>query len=55
MGVASSSHGVPFKKAGFRADEDETFSQAETYADWQFIYVPEFGRRRAVPTAATGN
>ena len=54
-GVASRSLGVPIKKAGFRLDQEETFGEAETYANWQFIYVPRLGRRRAVPASIPGN
>jgi type II secretory pathway pseudopilin PulG len=37
MGVASSSKRVPFKRAGFD-DADLGFGDAETYADWMFIF-----------------
>jgi len=39
MGVASSSKGVPLKRAGFD-DNDLDFDQAETYSDWLFVYSP---------------
>lgn len=55
MGIASSSHGVPLKKTGFRTDEEDLFSQAQTYADWQFIFVPRLGWRRRLPTPTSAN
>jgi type II secretory pathway pseudopilin PulG len=39
MGVASSSKQVPLKHANFD-ENDIDFDQAETYADWQFVYNP---------------
>ena len=39
MGIASSSKAVPLKRADFD-DIDVDFDQAETYADWLFIYNP---------------
>ena len=53
VGVASSSQGVPLKKAGFLTGE-EAFKDAACYCDWKFAYVPRIGRRRhsPVPRAA---
>jgi type II secretory pathway pseudopilin PulG len=45
-GIASSSKGEPIKKAGFAEDEIK-FADATCYCDWQFVYTPRFGRRRA--------
>ena len=39
MGIASSSSEAPLKHAGFDLP-DESFEQAETYADWIFLYDP---------------
>ena len=38
-GVHSTSTGHPFKIAGF-SSENSAFTEAVTYADWQFIFVP---------------
>jgi type II secretory pathway pseudopilin PulG len=48
VGVASSSQGVPLKKAGFLAGE-EAFKDAACYCDWKFAYVPRIVRRRHSP------
>ena len=45
-GIASNSQLEPLKKTGFGQDED-AFKDAKCYCDWQFIYVPRIGRRRA--------
>jgi type II secretory pathway pseudopilin PulG len=37
MGIASSSTKAPIKRAGFD-DNDRGFGDAETYADWMFIF-----------------
>jgi type II secretory pathway pseudopilin PulG len=52
-GIASSSKGVPIKKAGFAAEES-VFSDAKGYYDWEFIYIPRNIRRRtnSAPPAA---
>ena len=49
-GVASSSNAAPIKKIGFEPDEDE-FTDAETYQDWKFVYIPSLGHRKlgAIP------
>jgi hypothetical protein len=39
-GVHSSHQGTPLKTGNFPKDYRE-FEQAETYADWSFIYVPK--------------
>ncbi|HEX9139915.1 MAG TPA: hypothetical protein VF848_09000 [Steroidobacteraceae bacterium] len=39
MGVASASKAKPLKRSGFNL-ADETFSDADCYCDWQFIYSP---------------
>ncbi|HEX4152452.1 MAG TPA: type II secretion system protein [Steroidobacteraceae bacterium] len=39
MGIASSSNKAPLKSAGFDVT-DESFEQAQTYADWIFLYDP---------------
>jgi len=44
MGVASKSLERPIKRANF-SDADAAFENAETYADWQFIYVNRTLRR----------
>ena len=38
-GVHSQSMGHTFKIAGF-SSENSTFTEAATYADWQFVFVP---------------
>jgi type II secretory pathway pseudopilin PulG len=53
-GVASSSDATPIKKSGFQPDEEE-FTDAETYQDWKFVFIPQFGKRRFSPASATGN
>ncbi len=45
IGVASSSTGVPLKRAGFSNDELE-FADATCYCQWQFVYRLPFNRRR---------
>lgn len=40
MGVHSQSHGQPFKVTGFPPDLAH-FSDATSYQDWQFIYLPD--------------
>ena len=40
LGVYSPSSAVPQKRAGFD-DEYSTFAEAETYADWRFVYLPQ--------------
>lgn len=40
LGVNSPSDGVPLKRAGFD-DTYEAFSEAKTYADWRFVYLPQ--------------
>lgn len=39
VGVMSRAPGRPFKLAGF-LPEDEAFSDAESYADWRFVFTP---------------
>jgi hypothetical protein len=53
-GIASSSAGVPIKKSGFSIDED-TFNDAQTYQDWQFVFVPRFGKRKINVNPVTSN
>jgi type II secretory pathway pseudopilin PulG len=52
-GIASTSDVEPIKKSGFAPDE-ETFRDAKTYSDWQFVYSPRTLRHRAasIPAAA---
>jgi type II secretory pathway pseudopilin PulG len=46
VGVASSSTGIPLKRAGFDL-LDESFKDADCYCAWQFIYYPNrFGKSR---------
>ena len=45
MGVRSSSHQAPIKRANFDAAESE-FEGAECYCDWQFVFL---ARRAAQP------
>jgi type II secretory pathway pseudopilin PulG len=40
LGVHSPSTAVPLKRAGFSA-VDFQFSDAKTYADWRFVYLPQ--------------
>jgi type II secretory pathway pseudopilin PulG len=42
IGVASPSAARPIKRAGF-AEAESQFADAETYADWRFVYLPELG------------
>ena len=46
-GIASSSQAEPLKKKGFAAEEEEAFADKTCYCDWQFVYAPRFGQRRA--------
>ncbi len=39
QGVASAAHGRPLKQAGFSEDEP-AFEDADSYAQWAFVYVP---------------
>jgi type II secretory pathway pseudopilin PulG len=39
MGVRSSSHKTPIKRANFEA-ADSAFEDADCYCDWQFVFVP---------------
>lgn len=45
MGVASPSNRAPLKQTNFD-DADRTFSDATTYGDWQFAYLPGVLRTR---------
>ncbi|MDP8985983.1 MAG: type II secretion system GspH family protein [Pseudomonadota bacterium] len=45
-GIASSAQALPIKKEGFEPGE-EAFKDAKCYCDWQFVYMPRTGRRRA--------
>jgi type II secretory pathway pseudopilin PulG len=55
QGIASSSLEAPIKKSGFPEDES-TFADAKSYADWQFVFVPRYGlRRRAKSVQPTAN
>ncbi|MGZ5198613.1 MAG: type II secretion system protein [Telluria sp.] len=47
-GVYSTSHERPLKHARF-ARADQNFSQAETYADWVFMFSPGQASAPAVP------
>lgn len=47
MGVATTSQAKPIKQANFSM-ADSAFENAETYADWQFIFMPRVGVRRRV-------
>lgn len=38
VGIYSQSQAVPLKTAGF-SEEQEVFAKAESYRDWQFVYV----------------
>jgi type II secretory pathway pseudopilin PulG len=40
VGVYSPSMAAPLKRAGF-SGADFQFSEAKTYADWQFVYLPQ--------------
>jgi len=46
LGVHSSSHGVPLKKANFTSGEQE-FTDAECYCAWQFVF--NISRVRRLP------
>ncbi len=48
MGIASTSQAKSIKRANFDA-VDEGFGDVESYCDWQFIFVPRFGRERTYP------
>lgn len=48
VGVRSRSQAAPLKLAGF-APENAAFSEAQTYADWTFVFTP-----RAAAPARTG-
>jgi type II secretory pathway pseudopilin PulG len=52
-GMASASQHKPIKQDGFRPDE-ESFKDANSYADWKFVFVGRHIRRRAnlTPPAA---
>ena len=39
IGVMSRAPGRPLKRAGFQRDE-QSFTDAETYAGWRFVFVP---------------
>ena len=41
LGVYSPSVDPPLKRAGF-TEENRFFEEAETYADWRFVYLPQF-------------
>jgi type II secretory pathway pseudopilin PulG len=43
MGVASNSQAKPIKHANFDL-QDAGFEDMDCYCDWQFIFVPRFGR-----------
>jgi type II secretory pathway pseudopilin PulG len=43
MGIASSSQAKPIKHANFDLG-DAGFEDMDCYCDWQFIFVPRFGR-----------
>jgi len=45
MGVASSSKRAPIKTGHFE-DVDLGFAKADTYGDWQFIFIPNLARHR---------
>lgn len=45
LGVHSSSHGVPLKRANFPARE-AGFENAECYCDWQFVFDASSARRQ---------
>jgi type II secretory pathway pseudopilin PulG len=45
MGVASSSKRAPIKVGHFE-DADRAFADGNVYGDWQFTFVPVWGRRR---------
>jgi type II secretory pathway pseudopilin PulG len=53
-GIASSSQAVPIKKAGF-AEDEALFSDAKSYSDWQFVYMPRNIRRQASPVPAVSD
>jgi hypothetical protein len=46
MGLASTSKLKPIKHAEFEP-LDASFSDADCYCAWRFVYVPRFGRRPA--------
>jgi type II secretory pathway pseudopilin PulG len=48
MGVASTSTLKPLKHGQFEP-LDVSFSDAECYCAWQFVFVPRYGRRPAAP------
>ena len=52
-GIASTAGAEPLKRSGFAADED-SFKDAKSYRDWQFVFAPRSARRRAaaIPAAA---
>jgi type II secretory pathway pseudopilin PulG len=50
MGIASSSKAGPLKRANFELLE-AGLNDKECYCDWQFLYVPRFGRGRANPAS----
>lgn len=54
VGVHSSSTGRPFKIAGFLL-EDEAFAEADSYADWQFVFVPTDTPRANAPQRSSSS
>jgi type II secretory pathway pseudopilin PulG len=44
LGIHSSSHGVPLKRANFPPGESE-FADAGCYCNWQFVFNPSRSRR----------
>lgn len=51
MGVYSRSRQVPLKRSGFSSAQ-RAFADAQRYADWRFVYVPEpAGPAGVAPTA----
>lgn len=53
-GVASTSTREPFRKRGFPAGL-ESFEQAASYADWQFVFEPVSPPLQTGPTEESGN
>lgn len=58
VGIYSQSQAVPLKTAGF-SEEQEAFAKAESYRDWQFVYVASTGKESAegsdTPAAGSAN
>jgi type II secretory pathway pseudopilin PulG len=52
MGVASSSKGVPMKRAGFDAI-DAALQDSDCYCAWQFVYYPNQFNRKVTPATVT--